>query len=219
MEVAVVQGERRQPGGRHANERLRRRGLVPAVIYGHRQAPETVALSRHDLLLAIEHARHVIKLVIDGVEQQYLLKDVQYDHLQQTPIHADLMRVDPEERVAVKVALELRGEPKGLHEGGELIQLLTELEVECPLLKIPEVLRPRIDHLGVGESLHVRDIELPEGIVARNHPDDVVATVHLRRGVTVEAEEEAAEVAEAAAEPEVIGRADKEQEGADEKQR
>lgn len=218
MRIAVVQGETRQPGRRHANERLRRRGLVPAVIYGHQQAPETVALSRHDLVLALEHDRHVIKLVIDGNETQYLLKDVQYDHLQHLPIHVDLMRVAHDERVAVKVAVELRGEPKGLHEGGELIQVLTELDIECPLLNIPETLRLRIDHLGVGEALHVGDITLPEGVTTRHKPVDVVATVHARRGVAVEVEEAEAEVEEAGAEPQVIGRTAKEEGGAGEKQ-
>jgi large subunit ribosomal protein L25 len=214
MGIAVIQGEKREPGGRHANERLRRRGLVPAVIYGHRQAPVTIALSRHDLLLALEHAKHLVKVVADGKEQQYLLKDVQYDHLQHLPIHADLMRVSMDERVEVKVVVELRGEAKGVHEGGDLIHVLTELDIECPLLNIPEVLRLRIDDLAVGETLHVRDIELPEGVTTRHAPEDVVVTVHAKRGVAAEEEEEevAAVAEEAAGEPEVIGRAAKEEE-------
>jgi len=213
MQIAVIQGQTRKPGGRHANTRLRKRGLVPAVVYGHEQPPEAVALSQHDLLLALEHARHVIKLVIDGQETQYLLRDVQYDHLQHLPIHADLMRVDPDERVEVRVAVELRGEPHGIHEGGELIQVLNELDVECPLLNIPEVLRCKIDHLGVGEALHVREVELPEGIITHHNPDDVVATVHAKRGVTLEEEEAVAAAEEAQAEPEVVGRTAREEGG------
>jgi large subunit ribosomal protein L25 len=211
MQIASIQGETRKPGGRHANYRLRKRGLVPAVIYGHGLPPETVALSQRDLLRALEHAQHVIKLSIDQRGTQYLLKDVQYDHLQHRPIHVDLMRVDPSERVTVNVGIELRGEPKGVHEGGDLIQVLTDLDVECPLLNIPEMLRLKIDHLGVGEALHVRDIELPEGVITRHSPDDVVATVRAKRGVAVEEEEAEALVEEAGAEPEVIGRAAKEE--------
>jgi large subunit ribosomal protein L25 len=216
MQAAIIQGEKREPGGRHANERLRRRGQVPAVIYGHEQPPETVALSRHDVLLALDHGQRVVRLVIDGQETQYLLKDVQYDHLQHLPIHVDLMRVDPSERVEVKVAIELRGEPHGVHEGGNLIHVLTDLDVECPLLNIPETLRVKIDHLGVGDALHVRDIDLPAGVTTRHNPDDVIATVHAKRGIPTEEEEEAeAPPEEGAAEPEVIGRAGKE-EGAEE---
>ena len=99
MEIAIIQGEARKPGGRHANRRLRKRGLVPAVIYGHEQTPETVALSRHDLLLALKHAQHVVKVAVGKQRTQYLIKDVQFDHLQQEPIHTDLMRVDLDERV------------------------------------------------------------------------------------------------------------------------
>jgi large subunit ribosomal protein L25 len=211
MQIASIQGETRKPGGRHANNRLRKRGLVPAVIYGHGLPPETVALSQRDLLRALEHAQHVIRLSIDKRGTQYLLKDVQYDHLQHRPIHADLMRVDPGERVTVNVGIEFRGEPKGVHEGGELIQVLTDLDVECPLLNIPEMLRLKIDHLGVGEALHVRDIELPEGVITRHNPDDVVATVRAKRGAAVEEEEAEELVEEAGAEPEVIGRAAKEE--------
>jgi len=212
MRIASVQGETRKPGGRHANARLRRRDLVPAVIYGHGLPPETVALSRHDLVLALEHAQHVIKLAIDGRETQYLLKDMQFDHLQHLPIHADLMRVDPDERVTVNVGIEFRGEPRGVHEGGELIQVLTDLDVECPLLNIPEGLRLRIDHLGVGETLHVRDIELPEGVTTHHNPEDVIVTVRAKRGVAVEEEEAEVAIEEGGAEPKVIGRTAKEEE-------
>jgi large subunit ribosomal protein L25 len=174
MEIASIKGEARQPGGRSANRRLRKQGFVPAVVYGHQQTPETIALSRHDLLLALEHGQHVVKVTIGQQKVQYLLKDVQFDHLQLEPIHADLMRVNLDERVRIKVGIELRGEPHGIHEGGELIHVLT-------------------DH----------------------NSEDVVASVRAKRGglETAEAEAEAeAETEEAAAQPEVIGRAAKQEE-------
>lgn len=215
MQIAKIEGEKRDPGGRAANNRLRKRGLVPAVVYGHERPPETIAVSQHDLLMALEHTRHVVNVAIGGKETQYLLKDVQYDHLHHTPIHADLMRVDIHERVHVTVDLELRGEPHGVHEGGDLIQILTGLDIECPLLDIPGALRVKVDHLGVGQTLHVREIELPEGVTTRHNPEDVVATVRAKRGGLAGAEEEEAELeGEAAAgEPEVIGRTAKEEEG------
>jgi large subunit ribosomal protein L25 len=215
MEIANIRGEARRPGGRHANERLRRRGLVPAVIYGHGEDNETVAVSRHDLELALAHMSHVIRLEVDGRQTQYLIKDVQYDHLQEAPLHVDLMRVDATERVRVKVALELRGEPVGTHEGGELIHIITDLDVECPLLEIPEVLRQSVKALELGQALHVRELELPTGVRPLLEPDDIVAVVRPRRGVPVAEEEEEVEapVKEGAAEPEVIGKGPKEGEG------
>lgn len=213
MQIATIEGEKREPGGRSANNRLRKRGLVPAVIYGHDQPPETIAISRHDLLLALEHAQHVVKVTVGKQKAQYLLKDIQYDHLHQTPIHADLMRVDTDERVHVNVDIEFRGEPHGVHEGGELIQVLTGLDIECPLVSIPEALRVKIDHLGVGQALHVSELELPEGVTTRHNSDDVVCTVRAKRGglAATEEEEAEAEAEEAGTEPEVIGRTAKEE--------
>lgn len=215
MEITTIRGEPRQAGGRHANERLRRRGLVPAVIYGHNQPPQTVAVSRHDLELALLHMRHVIQLDLGGQPAQYLLKDVQFDHLQRAPLHVDLMRVSQHDRVHLRVALELKGEPRGIHEGGELVVLLTDLDLECPLDVIPTSIVHNIRDIGVGQALHVRDIPLPPGVKARHNPDDLVAVVRTKRGVTVAAAAAAAEEA-APAGPEVIGKGPKEKEGADE---
>jgi large subunit ribosomal protein L25 len=208
METATIQGEARTPGGHHETKRLRKRGMVPAVIYGHGKAPETVSMSLHDTELALEHTAHVIRLKIDGREQEYLVKEVQFDHLQKTPIHVDLMRVKENERVHVKVPVELRGTPLGATEGGNLVQVISDLEVDCLLRKIPESIRAQVDHLGLNESLHVRELTLPPDVTVIHHtPDDIVAVVHPPRGMT-SAEIEALEGEEgaASAEPEVIGK-------------
>jgi large subunit ribosomal protein L25 len=151
----------------------------------------------------------VIKLRLDGGEEQYLIKSVQYDHLQQTPIHVDLMRVDVTERVQVRVPVELRGRPRGTLEGGTLVSVLTELDVECLLLQIPEHLRAKVDHLGLNEALHVRDIPVPPDVTVLNQPDEIVAIVHPPRGTTAAEVEVAA--TEGAAEPEIISKGPKEE--------
>ncbi len=201
MEIALVQGQKRSPGGRHANERLRRGGFIPAVIYGHGETPETVAVSRHDLDIALGHGQHVIKLKIDGQESQYLVKEVQYDHLQRDPLHVDLMRVDAAERVHVQVRLELRGTPIGTKEGGILNQLLGDLEIECPLLEIPEVIRANVESLKLNQGLHIREIEIPAGMKLLHNPEELVCVVRPPK-----AEVEAATTLEGVAEPEVIAK-------------
>ncbi len=212
MEIGIVKGEARQPGGRSVNRRLRRRGFIPSVVYGHGEKPETLAVSLHDLELCLGHKAHVIKVQAADSEQQYLIKDVQYDHLQKTPIHVDLLRVDPDERVTVKVSIELRGTAVGTHEGGTLVQVLTDLELECLLTNIPESLRPSVAELALSESLHVKDLELPQGAKALHADDDVVAVVRAPRGG---ADEETPVVEDEEAdgkEPERIGRTAKEAE-------
>jgi large subunit ribosomal protein L25 len=215
MEIATIQGQSRTRQPHHGNERLRRAGLVPAVIYGHGQAPEMVSLSRHDTELALAHGQHVVKLVIDGGEQQYLIKQVQFDHLHKTPVHVDLMRVDLRERVKVKVPLELRGTPRGTSEGGALVSVLTELEVECELLRIPESIRVRVEHLEMNQQLKVKDIEAPEGVTIVSNPEDIIAIVQPPR-VVEEVAPAAAEPAEGGAEPEIISKGKEEKEEAGE---
>jgi large subunit ribosomal protein L25 len=219
METATIQAEPREKQSRRRLANLRKRGMIPAVIYGHEKPPETVALSAHDLELALDHVQHVIKLKIDGRQrrQQFLIKDVQYDVFEKHVIHADLMRIDPDERIRVNVPVELRGEPKGVKEGGVLVHLMPEIEIECRPADIPELLRPRVDDLDVNDALHVRDIEFPEGVTLISDAEDVIAVVQPKREAP-EVEEEAVEAAEeaAAAEPEVIGRGKQEAEESDE---
>jgi large subunit ribosomal protein L25 len=217
MEVATIQAERRQPGNRHAAERLRRSGKLPAVIYGHGQAPEHVAVSTHDAIAAVEAAAHVIELVLDGRKEQYLLKDVQFDHLQKLPMHLDLMRVDVNEKVTVKVPLEYKGRAVGVHEGGVLIHVMSDVEVQCTVLSIPASIVVKVDALELGQSIHVRDLHLPVGITTRLGPDEIVAVCRLPRGGAEEAAPGALPEGEAAAEPEVISKGKIEEEGEAEK--
>jgi len=208
METAIVKGEMREISGRHANDRLRKRGLLPAVIYGHKEPPEHICVSLHDLELALQHAAHVINVSVDGRERQYLIKEVQYDHLQMTPVHLDLMRVDVTETVQVSVPLEFRGTPKGVANGGTLVQVQAELEVECLVLQIPDNIRVNVEHLDLNQALYLRDIALPEHVKVIGDPDQVIAVVHPPRG---EAVEEAA-AGEGGAEPEVIAKGKAEEE-------
>lgn len=213
MEIATVKGEPRAKGNRHALKNLRKRGMLPAVIYGHDKAPENVAVDKHDLAQAIEHGQKVLQLEINGKPQQYLLKAVQYDHLYEHPIHIDLMRVDPNEHVRVNVPIEFRGDPKGVHAGGVFAHSLTKIEIECALTNIPKTIHVDVSDLELNASLHVRDLELPEGISAVSPPETLVAHIATKRGTSAEAEAAEAEAAqgEQPSSPEVIGRTAKEE--------
>lgn len=206
MEIQVLKGERREPGGRNANERLRRDGKVPAVIYGHQETPETIALKRDDLENVLHHQHHVISVDLGGKTTPYLIKEVQYDHLQHEPLHVDLMRVSTTEKVRVVVPIEFRGEPKGLHEGGVILHDMTEVEIEAPFSAVPDVISVNISALGVGDALRVGELPLPAEVDAVPGDEIVVAHVVAKRG-TETAEAEPAEEGEGGAEePEVIGR-------------
>lgn len=211
MEMTTLKAEPRKAAGTRVAQALRAQGLLPIVIYGHGEAPETASLSGHDFEVALAHGARTLHVELGGQTKQYLIKAVQYDYLGDTPIHIDLTRVALDERVKVRVGIELRGVPKGVSEGGVLDQSMADMEVECLVTEIPDTLRPLISELGLGESLLVKDLALPPGVVAISDGEDRVATVRaLAEEVEAEpTEEEPGEKKEG--EPERIGRVKKEE--------
>ncbi len=164
MEALTLKGGRRAKlGTRHAR-RLRASGRLPAIIYGHGESPEPIDLPSHDVEVELLHGARVLEVDLDNQPTQYLIKAVQYDYLGTTPVHLDLMRVSLDEEVTVGVGIELRGTPKGISDGGVLDRLLAQIEVRCVVSCIPETLHPNVTHLGVGDSLLIRDLELPDGV-------------------------------------------------------
>jgi len=199
IQLAVVARSER---GSRANKRLRDSGKVPGVIYGHKKQVLSVAMDRHDLVHHLSRGAHVFDLSLEGNSETVLVKDVQYDHLGEQVIHVDFNRVSVDERVKVSVPIELKGTPKEA-EGGVLTQVLANLEVECLVLEIPEVIRHNVSEMKLDDVLHVRDLVLPPGVKALQDGELIVATVKEVKEV-LPAAPEAAEAA--AAEPEVIGR-------------
>ena len=213
MEQVAVKGQVRNTTGTRASRALREEGRLPAVIYGHGEPPEAISLEQHDLEVALAHGARLLEVDVDGKSKQYLIKEVQHDHLDAAPIHVDLARVDLTERVKVNISIELRGVPKGISDGGVLDQLIQEIEVECLVTEIPEILHPLVTHLNVGDSLLIKDLDLPGSVEVLADEDAPVATV--RALLTAEEPEEAEEAEETGeAEPERIGRVRKDEEGA-----
>jgi len=200
--MALLQITKREKlGSRHARQ-LRSKAMVPGIIYAHGEPNTPVSLRTHDIEAAVQHGERLLRAELDGKEENFLIKDVQYDFLGQQILHVDLARVRLDERVEVTVPVSLRGTPVGVDaEGGVLTQHLAELTVECLVTEIPEEVRAPVVDLHVNESLRVADLSLPENVKVLVDPETVVASV------TVMAEEEVEVPAEGAAtgEPEVIG--------------
>jgi large subunit ribosomal protein L25 len=211
MEIITIKGEPRTAAGTKAARKMRREGLLPAVVYGHGEPPESISVAEHEVEVALAHGARMLQVNLKGAVKPYLIKEVQYDHMGAAPIHMDLARVDLNERVRVKVGIELRGVPKGIHEGGVLDQQILNLEVECLVTEIPGTLHPVVTHLGMFESLLVKDLHLPPGVVAIANPEDRVATVRKLAEEVVAAPVAPVEGEEAPAEPERIGRVKKEE--------
>ena len=215
METMSLKSEQREARGTRKARALRKEGKLPVVIYGHGEPPESVSLSQHDVEVALKRGARTLHVDVRGEVKPYLIKDVQYDHFADTPVHLDLARVDLNERVQVRVGIELRGVPKGVAEGGVLDQSMGQIEIECLVTDIPDTLHPFVTHLALGESLYVKDLRLPPGVVALAEPDDRIATVRKLVEETAAAPVEGEEAA--TAEPERIGRIKKDDEAEEKK--
>jgi large subunit ribosomal protein L25 len=215
MEISTLKGETRKVAGSRAAARLRRAGKLPAIVYGHQIDPVPVTLDYHEVELQLRHGAHVVNLDVRGEVQPCLFKDVQYDHLGTKLVHVDLTRVSLTERVKVRVPLVLRGQPKGISEGGVLHQELAEAEVECPALQIPDAIRVDVSGLELNQVLYVKELTTEEGLTVLTDPESVVATVREPLAAVEEVAAAAAPTAEAAAgaaEPEVIAKGKAEEE-------
>ncbi len=211
MAIQTLKATRRDKIGTRYARRLRDKGQIPAIIYGHGETPESIALTAHDLSVELKQGTQVLSIDLGEGESQLLIKDIQYDYLGTTPIHLDLVRVSLDEKIQVSVEIQLRGTAKGLADGGVLEQGMNSIEVECLLTSIPEVFHPLVTHLGIGDSLLVSDLDLSDGVTALVGGDERVAWVAVKVEAA-EVEEEDAEDGEVT-QPEIIGKGKKEEEG------
>jgi large subunit ribosomal protein L25 len=198
----ILTAQKREGRGSHRAAKLRGQGMIPAVVYGHKEATVSVALSGEELGNAIRHGVRVVDLKSDTGVQKALIREIQWDHLGKEILHVDFTRVSMDERIKVAVPIEVRGIAPGVTGGGLLGQPMHSLHVECLAISIPEHIRVNINELQLGQAIHVRELHLPEGVVALDDPDAVVVQV---TAPMAEPEAAAAPAAEQA-EPEVIGR-------------
>lgn len=193
--------ESRSELGSRANKRLRDAGLVPGVIYGHKENVVPVKLARKELTRHLDQGAHVFDLSFNGSSEKVLVKDVQYDHLGKEVIHIDFARVSLDEKVSVTVPLEFKGTAIGTKQGGVLSILITDLSIECLVTEIPDAIRVNVEGMALNALLHVRELPLPAGVKALTDAESIVASVK----VPVEKSTDTAADGEVA-EPEVIGR-------------
>jgi len=201
VKSAQVTAKPRPELGSRANRRLREAGLLPGVIYGHKEAIVPVTLPKKEVVDHLDHGAHLFDLNLEGKSEKVLVKEVQYDHLGMEVIHVDFARVSLDEKVKVTIPVELKGTPKGEADGGVLQQILNTLEVECLVTEIPDAIRHNVSEMALNDVVHIKDLKLPAGVKALQDEELIVATVKeiLEVVVTPAAEE-------GAAEPEVIGR-------------
>ena len=211
MEDQVLKATLRETSGSANACRERMAGEVPAVLYGHGEPVVSLCLSADEVHHMVNSGHHLVTLEVAGKREPAIIKELQWDTWSRNILHVDFGRVALDERVTVEVEIVPHGTPKALASGAVLTQPLYSIEVVCAADHIPDELRVEIGDLETGQSIHVRDLELPPGVAVTAEPAAVIISLHEPRGVPVVAEAEAEALA-AEGEPEVIGKGGKEPE-------
>lgn len=174
MANLTLQAQSRTEFGKGAARRIRRAHQIPAVMYGHGTAPVHITLPGHDTMLALKQANALLTIVLDGVNQLALAKDVQRDPIKPIIEHVDLVVVRQGEKVTVEVAIHLVGQ------AGPDTFVVTEqqfLQVEVSATAIPEQVDVSIEGLTAGSQIHAEDIALPAGSTLLTDPKSLIVNV------------------------------------------
>ncbi|MFL5927810.1 MAG: 50S ribosomal protein L25 [Gaiellaceae bacterium] len=167
--------------GSAESRRLRRRGLIPGVLYG-RERPVSISVPERSLRTALTTSgglNAVLDVVVDdGKIHSSVLKDYQQHPVKGHIVHVDLQEVRLDQPIHATVPLHLHGEPAGAIDGGVLTQVTNELNVEALPMEVPEHLEADVSELQVGESLRLSALQPPPGVTLLDDPEEtVIATV------------------------------------------
>jgi large subunit ribosomal protein L25 len=220
MATVSLSANARDGKGKGAARSLRSQGQVPAVIYGHGRQPQPLALNARDLDKLLSHIQAestVIEVTVDGHTAKTPLREIQRHPIKRQILLVDFQALVAAEKETDSIPIVLLGVPEGVRlEGGVLDQTLREIEIEVDPSNIPDHVEYDITNMVIGDSVHISDLKVPEGVEVIDDPETSVAVLAAPRAVI----EEVAAVAEpvegeagAVAEPEVIGRGKEEEEG------
>ena len=188
MAHVALTAQSRKETGKGAARTLRRQALIPAVFYGPEVDPVHLSLNYRDLEKLIRTGAGenvIIDLAIETGEStlshRAMLKEIQMDPVKQTILHVDLYEISMDKKIQVEVPITLTGTPKGVSDGGILQQVSRTVEISCLPDNIPDAFELEVTGLDIGDSLHVSDLKIPEGIEVLEEEELTIATVVPRR--------------------------------------
>ena len=198
-----LKAERRDRVGKGAARELRRNGNVPAVIYGDKKDPLPIALSRKEVTLRLHAGGFMTTLAtidVGGEKIQVLPKDYQADPVRDFITHVDFLRIGKGSRVVVEIPVHFMNEDDspGLKRGGVLNIVRHEVEVDCPATAIPDAFEIDLTGVDIGDSIHISDVTLPEGVTPTiTDRDFTIATIASSSAMKPDADEGEAETGDA----------------------
>jgi large subunit ribosomal protein L25 len=198
-EQLTLPAEARDRAGKGASRALRRDGRVPAVVYGEKKEPLSIHIEEKLLskMLSTGHFMNTVVMIdFKGKPHRTLPKAIDFHPVSSRPIHVDFLRIGEHTKVtvAVPVRFDNEDESPGITRGGVLNVVQHELELVCDAAHIPNEIHIPLDGLDIGDSVHISDVKLPEGVTPSNTDEDfTVATIVAPSAMKAEEEEAAAE--------------------------
>lgn len=209
MATAQLSATPRTTAGKGPARTLRSAGRIPGIVYGHAREPQPLTLDTREfekLLSHISAESTVIELSLDGQTTKTLIREIQRHPFKRQILHVDFQELVAGEKVQVNIPIVLLGVPEGVRaSGGVMDQTLRELSIRVDPSAIPDHIEVDVSGVQIGHSIHVSELQLPEGVEVLNDSEAPVCVVAAPRAV-VEEVAAAAEPVEGEAEPEVIGR-------------
>jgi len=204
MNEYQVDAQLRTETGKGAMRRMRRAGRVPGVIYGAGKDPEHISLAFNQILHQLENEAfysHILTVDIEGRKTQAVLKALQRDPASYRVTHADFLRVRASEQLTMRVPLHFINEEDcaGKREGGVISPLETDVEITCLPKDLPEYIDVDLLNVGIGDTVHLSELALPEGVVLTANleepeNDHSLVSIQMAQDLDVdEVEEEAGE--------------------------
>jgi large subunit ribosomal protein L25 len=183
MSETVFQARKRVETGSAVARRLRRQGRLPAVIYGHSGSALSIDLDALEFAGGIKGISEstIVKVNIDGDTKNAFVKQTQRNMVNNSILHVDFYEIDTSQALRAKVSLRITGNPVGVRNGGIFESPLHDIEVECLPKDLPERIDVDVSALDVNQSIHVRDLNLGEGVRLISGGDQVIALVKFAR--------------------------------------
>jgi large subunit ribosomal protein L25 len=218
MATASLSAKVRDTAGKGAARKLRAVGEVPAVIYGHGREPQSLAINTYVLERMLEKVSYkttVIELeVAGGPTARTLIREIQRHPFKRHILHVDFQELIAGEKVTVRVPLVFVGTPEGVRTGGGILdQVMHEMEITVDPANIPNHIDVDVGNLGIGHSIHVSDIKVPDGVEVLDEASATVCVCSIPKAVVEEVP--AADAAATPAEPELIRKTKEGEEGAE----
>jgi large subunit ribosomal protein L25 len=169
LETLEIQVEAREVGSKRQARRIRRDGKIPGVFYGPKTSPVPLELNKKEFSNRVAglEGSHLVRLKSGSTalaDRVALVKEMQYHPITGEVIHTDLYEVDLTARIQVRVPLHFVGKAAGVVRGGILQPIVREIEVECLPLDIPEFFNVEVSALDIGDSVHIEELPMPEGV-------------------------------------------------------